>query len=125
MKRKFGIGKCGLACCLCSENNTCHGCAGGECSGVKWCFNYKCAVAKGISNCYLCEKKDCREGLLKKIKPRAFNLFIRRYGLEELLRCLERNEKNGIIYHISGFEGDYDNFDDEEKLIEFIKTGVR
>lgn len=125
MKRELGIGKCGLACCLCSENVTCHGCASGECSGVKWCFNYKCANQKGITNCYKCDKSDCQEGLLKKIKPRAFNLFIKRYGEEELLNCLERNEKNGIIYHVSGVEGDYDNFDDVEKLISFIKTGVR
>ena len=37
---------------------------------------------------------------------------------------LERNEKNGVIYHREGLIGDYDNFDDLEKLIEFIKSGV-
>ena len=25
MKRELGIARCGLACCLCSENETCHG----------------------------------------------------------------------------------------------------
>ena len=38
--------------------------------------------------------------------------------------CLERNEKNGVIYHREGLIGDYDNFDDVEKLIAFIKNGV-
>lgn len=31
MKRELGIARCGLACCLCSENKTCHGCNSGEC----------------------------------------------------------------------------------------------
>ena len=32
-------------------------------------------------------------------------------------------EKNGIIYHREGIHGDYDEFDDIETLIEYIKTG--
>lgn len=50
-------------------------------------------------------------------------MFIQRYGKEKLLDCLERNEKNGVVYHREGINGDYDYFDDVEKLIEFIKTG--
>ncbi len=49
------------------------------------------------NGCYACEM-DCKRGLLNKIKP---------YGFTE-----------GII-------GDYDEFDDVEMLIEFIKTGKR
>lgn len=45
--------------------------------------------------------------------------------MEELLNCLEKNEKDGIIYHREGINGDYDDFDDVEKLIEFIRTGIR
>ena len=60
-----------------------------------------------------------------KIKARAFAEFARRYGLEELLDCLERNEQAGIVYHRNGIMGDYDEFDDLEKLIQFIKTGKR
>ena len=44
---------------------------------------------------------------------------------ENLLDCLEENEKRGILYHRKGIIGDYDDFDDVEKLIEFIKTGKR
>ena len=69
--------------------------------------------------------KKCRKGLLSKIKPYGFTLFIKRYGLEELLDCLERNEQNGVVYHREGIVGDYDDFDDVEILIKFIKTGVR
>ena len=58
------------------------------------------------------------------MKPYGFTVFAKRHGLEALLDCLERNEKNGVIYHREGLIGDYDNFDDLEKLIEFIKSGV-
>lgn len=31
MKRELGIARCGLACCLCSENVKCNGCGSNEC----------------------------------------------------------------------------------------------
>ena len=40
------------------------------------------------------------------------------------MQLLNQNEKNGVIYHREGLIGDYDNFDDLEKLIEFIKSSV-
>lgn len=49
--------------------------------------------------------------------------FVRRYGTEELLDCLERNEQAGVVYHRQGVTGDYDGFSGEEGLIAFIKTG--
>ena len=55
----------------------------------------------------------------------GFTLFIKRYGEKELLDCLERNEKAGIVYHREGIYGDYDDFHDVEELIEFIKTGEK
>ena len=65
------------------------------------------------------------KGLFSKIKPYAFTEFARRYGEDYLLDCLERNEKNGVIYHREGINGDYDDFDDVDALIEYIKTGYR
>ena len=124
MKRELGIARCGLACCLCSENVNCNGCNSGECTGKEWCENRKCSIGKGIANCFLCED-DCRIGLLSKIKPYGFTVFAKRYGVEALLDCLERNEKNGVVYHREGIYGDYDDFADLEELIEFIKTGER
>lgn len=41
------------------------------------------------------------------------------------MNCLERNEKNGVVYHRDGINGDYDDFDDVETLIRFIKDGKR
>ena len=64
-----------------------------------------------------------KKGILRKIKPYAFTLFVKRYGEDKLLECLEANEKKGIVYHRQGVYGDYDDFDDVEKLIDFIMTG--
>ena len=60
MKRELGIARCGLACCLCSENAACKGC-----------------------------------------------------------------KRAGIVYHREGIMGAYDDFNDLEELIEFIRTGKR
>lgn len=42
MKRELGIARCGLACCLCSENDQCHGCQFDECLGSDSCENRIC-----------------------------------------------------------------------------------
>ena len=124
MKRKLGIARCGLACCLCSENQHCRGCNSGECPDKDWCENRRCSIENNINHCYEC-KLDCRKGLLAKIKSYGFTLFAKRYGEARLLDCLERNEKAGIVYHREGINGDYDDFDTVEKLIDFINTGKR
>ena len=62
MKRELGIARCGLACCLCSENVTCAGCDSGQCPDKDWCENRKCTIAKNITHCYDVMKraeKDC------------------------------------------------------------------
>lgn len=120
MRRELGIARCGLACCLCAQD--CEGCRANTCAGAAWCENRRCSSAKSLEGCYECSEA-CDKGLLKKIKPRAFRLFVQRYGVETLPDCLERNEKSGIVYHREGFSGDYDDFDDEERLIEFIREG--
>lgn len=124
MKRELGIARCGLACCLCSENEICSGCDSGDCPDKDWCENRICSLERGVKHCFECEE-NCKKGLLSKIKPYAFTLFAKRYGEEELLDCLEKNERSGVIYHRQGIIGDYDDFEDIEMLIEFIKTGRR
>lgn len=122
MKREYGIARCGLACCLCSENTTCRGCSSGDCPGAEGCENRSCSLSRQIGHCFDCTE-PCRNGLLRKIKP--FTEFARRFGEKHLLDCLERNEKNGVVYHRAGVQGDYDDFDDVEALISFIETGHR
>lgn len=124
MRRELGIARCGLACCLCTENASCSGCDSGNCPDKDYCENRRYSMDKGLVHCYECHE-DCGKGLLNKIKPRAFTEFARRYGEKELLDCLERNEQSGIVYHRHGINGDYDEFDDIEALIEFIRTGHR
>ena len=124
MKRELGIARCGLACCLCSENEHCSGCNSGDCPDKDWCENRKCSFEKSVAHCYECPE-DCHKGLLSKIKPYGFTLFAKRYGEDVLLNCLERNEKNGVVYHREGIVGDYDDFDVAEKLIGFILSGTR
>ena len=122
MKRELGIARCGLACCLCSENKTCGGCNSGSCPDDPWCENKKCSLDKGVSHCFECDEA-CRKWLLAKIKPYGFTLFAKRFGVEKLLDCLERNERAGVVYHREGTTGDYDDFDDVEEPIKFIDTG--
>lgn len=124
MKRELGIARCGLACCLCAESTICAGCDSDTCTGKDWCENRRCSLDKGVGHCFNCGE-DCRKGLLGKLKPYAFTLFLKQYGEEALLDCLERNERNGIVYHRQGTSGDYDDFDDIDQLLDFIKTGKR
>lgn len=124
MKRELGIARCGLACCLCSENDHCAGCYSGDCSDKDWCENRNCSIAKNNVHCYECDI-PCEKGMLSKIKPFSFTLFVKRYGQKALLDYLERNEQNGIVYHREGIIGDYDGFDDAEELIAFIRNGKR
>lgn len=130
MKCELGIARCGLACCLCSENVECKGCKRDGflelswCKDAEWCENRKCVIEKDLNGCYECEPLNCKKGLYAdKIKPRAFAEYARRYGIDDLLDHLESNEKAGIVYHREGIIGDYDSFDDIETLIAFIKTG--
>ena len=64
------------------------------CTDAEWCEVRRCGIDKNLNGCYECKPADCRKGLFaEKIKARAFAEFARRYGIEELLDCLERNER--------------------------------
>lgn len=83
-------------------------------------------MEKKLDGCYQCAPAQCRKGLYaEKLKARAFAEFARRYGIPEMLDCLERNERAGVVYHRDGIMGDYDDFDDPEALIRFLRTGER
>lgn len=125
MKRELGIACCGLACCLCSENISCEGCRSEGCPDKDSCENLKCASSNKLSHCFECSDDNCRKGLLNSIKALGFTAFARRYSVDHLLDCLERNDKSGIVYHREGIFGDYDKVDDLEELIDFIQSGQR
>ncbi|MDE6725510.1 MAG: DUF3795 domain-containing protein, partial [Ruminiclostridium sp.] len=70
MKKELGISRCGLACCLCSENEHCKGCLADDCAGRDWCEVRKCSAEKGLSHCYECsEAENCQKGIMGKLKP--------------------------------------------------------
>lgn len=120
MKKELGIARCGLACCLCSKNDTCPGCHSDGCSDKQWCKNRACSMELGLHSCGECEK-TCEVGMLQHVKPAAFVTFIRKHGEAKLLEVLERNEKAGVVYHRHGFEGDYDQFSSVEELLSYLE----
>jgi hypothetical protein len=127
MRRELGIARCGLGCCVCIAQNDCEGCNSDLCRYKDYCQNRKCTIGKGLRYCAECSETDCRKDVLKDLRPRAFNEFIRRYGAEKLMDCLERNEAAGIVYHRSETDlyGDYDVPDTMEGIIRFILTGEK
>ena len=127
MRRELGIARCGLGCCVCIAQNDCEGCNSDLCRYKDYCQSRKCTIGKGLRYCAECSETDCRKDVLKDLRPRAFNEFIRRYGAEKLMDCLERNEAAGIVYHRSETDlyGDYDVPDTMEGIIRFILTGEK
>ena len=118
------IAYCGLACCICSENQKCPSCQAGGCDIHGWCKNYNCCREKELNGCWECNEFPCSGGMLDKPRIRAFAHFANDYGTEELARCLLRNKENGIKYHYDGqLVGDYDLCKTEEEIIEMIKYG--
>ena len=70
-------------------------------------------------------RRRMRKGLLGKVKPRAFMRFARAHGEAALLDRLEAGERDGMVYHRVGVEGDYDAFPSAEALIAFLESGCR
>lgn len=121
---KDKLAYCGLACILCSERGNCLGCKSGGCKEHEWCKNYNCCREKGINGCWECDEFPCNEGMLKKMKIRAFARFAKEYGEAELIRCLLRNKSNGIVYHYEGQHvGEYDQCENENEIIQMILNG--
>lgn len=120
------IARCGLACFLCRPETSCGGCHADECFGKDWCEVRKCCLERGFEHCFECsEAADCLKGVHEKITPHGFTIFARIYGEQKLIECLEKNQKFGIKYQKSKYSGDYDEFENIQDLLEFIKTGTK
>ena len=126
MEKQKGIGYYGLACAICSENTNCAGCRNGGCKNKDWCKNLRCCKEKGLDGCWECEEFLCEESTVNTIRIRAFARFIKKYGTDFLLQCLEKNERDGMIYHYPGkFTGDYDIPKTEDEIIDMILNGTK
>ncbi len=75
-----------------------------------------------MNGCWECSEFPCTGCMFDKPRIRAFAEFARRYGVDELEKCLLRNKEKGIVYHYEGqLVGDYDKCQTEEEIIEMIK----
>ena len=78
MKKELGIARCGLACCLCSENGRCGGCDSGDCPGAGNCENRTCSISRRLRHCYECpDVENCRKGKLSDPRTYGFTHFAR------------------------------------------------
>ena len=122
--RQLGIAYCGLACCLCSENQNCPGCQNGEKPCFPECENFPCVRERGLNGCWECPDFPCGKGMHQNnLRARAFLKFAQAHGVKKLLECLERNRCAGIVYHRpGGLTGDY-GLPTEEAIFHRLETG--
>lgn len=124
MQREKGFAYCGLACCVCGENEDCAGCRNGGCREREWCGIQKCCRKKGIEGCWECESFPCGEDMLQKPRVRVFVRLISELGEDAMTDCLGRNERAGVVYHDKGkLTGDYDRCRTEEEIERLVKNG--
>ncbi len=118
-----GIAYCGLACCLCSENQNCAGCRNEGCTGKGSCAVFRCCKDNGRAGCWECPDFPCDAGILQKNpRTRAFVRFTAKYGEDDLLQLLERNEQHGFLYHYPGrLTGDYDLPQTENEILRLLE----
>lgn len=104
-----GMARCGLACCVCSENPTCAGCRNGGCKDRSWCQPFNCCKQKKLNGCWECPAFPCDNPMLNKPRVRTFAAFVLEHGEAALIRALQKNEADGVLYHYPGrLVGDYD-----------------
>jgi len=121
MKHEIGLAYCGLACCVCGKQDTCAGCRNLGCKNVEWCKHFDCCRGKGLKGCWECDEFPCG-GMHDKVRVKAFVEFIKLNGEEKMMDCLDRNEKDGIVYHYPGkYEGDYDKCKTVDEVIEMLE----
>ena len=116
-----GIAFCGLACCVCSENQTCAGCKNDACRDSLSCKNYRYCSEKGLNGCWECDSFPCDAPMLTTPRVRAFARYAAENGLNALLRALKNNQEHGVLYHYKGkLSGDYDLFQSEDEIMAFL-----
>jgi hypothetical protein len=121
------IAYCGLVCDLCSVNGKCSCKSDNNCGkrlAPEGCYQYTCCTSKGIGGCWECADSPCGKDMLAedKIKMRAFVRCIKEDGIEKFIGYIERNKKNGIVYHRTGVTGDYD-LPSESEVLKLLRQG--
>ncbi len=85
-------------------------------SGIARC-GLACRLCSENVNCGGCDSGECPDRDWRENRRCS-----KERGISHCYAC-EETCKKGIVYHREGINGDYDDFDDVEKLVEFIKTG--
>lgn len=118
---------CGLVCALCDPGKPCD-CHSENCCGKRLadigCIQYDCCTRKGLRGCWECDDSPCGQDMLapSHVKTRAFIACIREDGMDRFAQYIERNRARGIVYHRSGFHGDYD-LADEAAVLRLLREG--
>lgn len=121
--RTLGIAYCGLACCLCSQKESCPGCQNQGCEQSDKCVHFACCREKGLAGCWECPDFPCGQGMQKNRRILTFAKFAKVHGVARLLECLERNRWAGVVYHQpGGLTGDYD-LETEEEIMRLLEKG--
>ena len=127
---KDSVSYCGLVCRLCSFNEkvNCICKAKNHCGRNRTpdgCFQYKCCREKGLGGCWECSDFSCDKDMLNgHIRIKTFIKCIKEDGLDNFAEYILRNRKNGVVYHRSGYTGDYD-LDTEEKILHLLRIGEK
>ena len=123
-REERGIGYCGLACVLCSDED-CLGCKANGTNG-DGCSVSKCGMDKGVDGCYACpDYQSCEEGMLQGKRSRAFNRYAQEFGEPALIERLRINYENGITYHTPDKSpGDYDVLETEDEIYRLVRYGI-
>ena len=58
------------------------------------------------------------------IRIKTFIKCIKEDGLDNFAEYILRNHKNGVVYHRSGYTGDYD-LETEEKILHLLRIGEK
>ena len=123
-KAERGIGYCGLACVLCS-NEDCPGCQAKIANGED-CAIAKCALEKSPDGCFSCGDHPCGEAMLQHKRIKAFNRFAKEFGKQALIERLRINHENGIQYHkADDSTGDYDMLDTQDEIYSLLRFGAK
>ena len=123
VKRELGIARCGLACCLCTENaklRRMRPVRAGR--GMRQPALYVGARPRPLLR-VPGRRASAKRGCSARSSPARSRALRGRTAEAALLDRLEAGERDGMVYHRAGVEGDYDAFPSAEALIAFLERG--
>ncbi len=123
MNKEKKTGYCGKPCCLCTISN-CQGCKITGDIDHSRCENYRCAINRELPYCYQCVDFPCNKEAMCDVVNVGFSKFLQIFTMDELLEYLERNERNGMLYHyLTTLKGDYHKAKTPEDVMKYILKG--